>query len=164
MVGPKTDKETRTKGTRPKQSGRPAVNPREMDDLEAQWVRVFERLRNNLGEKAAKTWFGEVKLGSLEEGKLRLYAPSRFVRDWVGRHYGDRVLAYFQAINPAISNIEVSFPPLMIESVASKEPELQELEDLQEFFDRVVSTQQAGLGAPEEHLQYIRAKLREAHK
>ena len=30
-------------------------------------------------------------------GKVRLYAPTRFVRDWVSRHYGDRVLAYWQA-------------------------------------------------------------------
>jgi chromosomal replication initiator protein len=62
-------------------------------ELEAHWVRVCDRLRKEIGDKAFKTWFGEVELGKLETGKLRLYAPTRFVRDWVARHYGDRVLA-----------------------------------------------------------------------
>src|SRR3981189_3557086 len=65
-------------------------------ELEAHWVRVCDRLRKEIGDKAFKTWFGEVELGELKAGKLRLYAPTRFVRDWVARHYGDRVLAYWQ--------------------------------------------------------------------
>ena len=69
----------------------------EMDDggrkeLETHWTRVCDRLRKEIGDKAFKTWFGEVELGELKAGKLRLYAPTRFVRDWVSRHYGDRVL------------------------------------------------------------------------
>jgi chromosomal replication initiator protein len=88
----------------------------EMDDgsrkeLEAQWVRVCDRLRKEIGDKAFKTWFGEVELGELKAGKLRLYAPTRFVRDWVSRHYGDRVLAYWQAVMPEVSNVEVNLVP-----------------------------------------------------
>ena len=55
-------------------------------DLEAHWTRVCDRLRKEIGDKAFKTWFGEVELGKLDTGKLRLYAPTRFVRDWVARH------------------------------------------------------------------------------
>ena len=72
-------------------------------ELEAHWVRVCDRLRKEIGDKAFKTWFGEVELGKLETGKLRLYAPTRFVRDWVARHYGDRVLAYWQAVHAEVS-------------------------------------------------------------
>src|SRR5260370_16767576 len=68
-------------------------------ELEAHWVRVCDRLRKEIGDKAFKTWFGEVELGELKAGKLRLYAPTRFVRDWVARHYGDRVLAYWQPVH-----------------------------------------------------------------
>jgi chromosomal replication initiator protein len=88
----------------------------DMDDgsrkeLEAQWARVCDRLRKEIGDKAFKTWFGEVELGELKAGKLRLYAPTRFVRDWVSRHYGDRVLAYWQAVMPEVSNVEVNLVP-----------------------------------------------------
>src|SRR5262245_40553420 len=80
-------------------------------ELEAHWVRVCDRLRKEIGDKAFKTWFGEVELGKLETGKLRLYAPTRFVRDWVARHYGDRVLAYWQAVNNTVSSVEVNLVP-----------------------------------------------------
>jgi len=80
-------------------------------ELEAHWVRVCDRLRKEIGDKAFKTWFGEVELGKLETGKLRLYAPTRFVRDWVARHYGDRVLAYWQAVNNGVSSVEVNLVP-----------------------------------------------------
>ncbi len=52
-------------------------------ELEAHWVRVCDRLRKEIGGKAFETWFGEVEPGKLETGKLRLYATTRFVRDWV---------------------------------------------------------------------------------
>ena len=45
-------------------------------ELEAHWVRVCDRLRKEIGDKAFKTWFGEVELGELKAGKLRLYAPT----------------------------------------------------------------------------------------
>ncbi len=47
----------------------------------------------------------------LKAGKVRLYAPTRFVRDWVSRHYGDRVLAYWQAVNPEVTSVEVNLVP-----------------------------------------------------
>jgi chromosomal replication initiator protein len=80
-------------------------------ELEAHWLRVCDRLRKEIGDKAFKTWFGEVELGELKVGKLRLYAPTRFVRDWVGRHYGDRVLAYWQAVTPDVKQVEVNLVP-----------------------------------------------------
>src|SRR5215510_4799067 len=88
----------------------------EMDDgsrkeLEEQWARVCDRLRKEIGDKAFKTWFGEVEPGEARAGKVRLYAPTRFVRDWVSRHYGDRVLAYWQAVNPEVTSVEVNLAP-----------------------------------------------------
>src|SRR6266404_207641 len=96
--------------------GQKSVAGTGMDDegrkeLEAQWARVCDRLRKEIGDKAFKTWFGEVELGKLETGKLRLYAPTRFVRDWVARHYGDRVLAYWQAVHAGVANVEVNLVP-----------------------------------------------------
>ncbi|MGE0579307.1 chromosomal replication initiator protein DnaA [Reyranella sp.] len=81
------------------------------NDLGAQWNRVCDRLRKEIGDKAFKTWFGEVEPGELKAGKLRLYAPTRFVRDWVARHYGDRVLAYWQAVNGEVASVEVNLVP-----------------------------------------------------
>ena len=81
------------------------------NDLGAQWSRVCDRLRKEIGDKAFNSWFGEIEPGELKAGKLRLYAPTRFVRDWVARHYGDRVLAYWQAVNGEVTSVEVNLAP-----------------------------------------------------
>jgi len=47
----------------------------------------------------------------VKAGKVRLYAPTRFVRDWVSRHYGDRVLAYWQSANKEVTSVEVNLVP-----------------------------------------------------
>src|SRR3954469_805952 len=96
--------------------GQKSVAGTGMDDegrkeLEAQWARVCDRLRKEIGDKAFKTWFGEVEPGESKGGKVRLYAPTRFVRDWVSRHYGDRVLAYWHAVNPDVSSVEGNLVP-----------------------------------------------------
>src|ERR1700687_1502522 len=57
-------------------------------ELEAHWGRACARPAKKIGDKGFKTWFGEVKRGELKAGNPRLYAPTRFVRDWVARHYG----------------------------------------------------------------------------
>lgn len=80
-------------------------------ELEAQWARVCDRLRKEIGDKAFKTWFGDVEPGEAKAGKVRLYAPTRFVRDWVSRHYGDRVLAYWQSVNTEVTSVEVNLVP-----------------------------------------------------
>src|ERR1700760_4790148 len=72
-------------------------------ELVEQWAKVCDRLRKEIGDKAFKTWFGEVEPGESRDGKVRPYAPTRFVRDWVSRHYGDRVLAYWHAVNGGAS-------------------------------------------------------------
>jgi chromosomal replication initiator protein len=87
------------------------MNDEVRKELEAQWQRVCDRLRKEIGDKAFKTWFGEVEQGEMKDGKLRLYAPTRFVRDWVARHYGDRVLAYWQAVNAEVKQVEVNLTP-----------------------------------------------------
>ena len=51
-------------------------------ELEAHWTRVCDRLRKEIGDKAFKTWFGEVELGELKAGKLRL---NGFKRRLIGK-------------------------------------------------------------------------------
>ena len=44
-------------------------------ELEAHWVRVCDRLRKEIGDKAFKTWFGEVELGKLEDRQAPPLCP-----------------------------------------------------------------------------------------
>src|SRR3954451_12588518 len=64
-------------------------------ELEAQWTRVCDRLRKEIGDKAFKTGLGEADRGEPTAGKVAAYAPPRSAWNWVSLHCGDRVLAYW---------------------------------------------------------------------
>ncbi|HJQ59543.1 MAG TPA: chromosomal replication initiator protein DnaA, partial [Vineibacter sp.] len=79
--------------------------------LEAQWTRVRELLQQEYSEKAYSTWLEPLTLADYREGRLRLATPTRFMRDWVGSHYSDRLRALWQSINPAIRTLEIIVQP-----------------------------------------------------
>ncbi len=96
-------------------------------ELEAQWARVCDRLRKEIGTRPSKTWFGEVELGELKDGKLRLYARPASSVTGSAATYGDRVgrlLAVGDArgeerrgesrpaAGPAPSNEIIAMPPV----------------------------------------------------
>src|SRR5260370_15710359 len=64
------------------------------EELEAHWVRVCDPLRKENGDKAFKNLFGEVELGGLKAGQLRLYAPTPVLRDWGAPPYCRPLPAY----------------------------------------------------------------------
>jgi len=75
--------------------------------LQAQWARIRGRLRSELGEGAYRNWLKKLSLIDLQDGELRLAAPTKFIRDWIAANYGDRLRALWQAEVEAIRQVEV---------------------------------------------------------
>ena len=75
--------------------------------VEAQWARVRGRLRTEYGEAAYKSWLKPLTLKALEDGQIRLSAPTRFMRDWVATHYGDRICGLWTGENPEVRAVEI---------------------------------------------------------
>jgi chromosomal replication initiator protein len=76
--------------------------------IEAQWARVRGRLRADFGEAGYKSWLKPLTLKSCEAGKVRLCAPTRFMRDWVVTHYAERILALWQDEDSAVRAVDVA--------------------------------------------------------
>ena len=56
------------------------------------WQRCIRRLEGELSEQQLNTWIRPLQ--AVEEPQLlRLYAPNRFVVDWISEHYLDRLNA-----------------------------------------------------------------------
>ena len=72
------------------------------------WSRVKDRLRFELGEDIFSSWFVRMEFESLDKEAIRLSVPTRFLRKWIQSHYADRVLAQWQAEEPAIARLELS--------------------------------------------------------
>jgi chromosomal replication initiator protein len=72
-----------------------------------QWARVRARLRHELGETSYKSWINPLTFKSLEQGAVRIAAPTRFLRDWVEAHYAERLKQAWIAENREVRAVEL---------------------------------------------------------
>ena len=75
--------------------------------MEQRWARVRHKLEQELGSAAFQSWLRPVQLGAVEEGRLLLLAPTRFLRDWVESRYGELIVALWREEDPAVSSLEI---------------------------------------------------------
>lgn len=59
--------------------------------LSAEWTRIRGRLRAEYGEAAYRSWLKPLTLCGYSDNRVKLSAPTRFMRDWVDSQYGDRL-------------------------------------------------------------------------
>ena len=71
------------------------------------WDRVKGRLRDEVGDAAYGSWLRPITLHDMQEGSVSLALPTRFMRDWVATHYGERIRSLWGAENPAIRSVEI---------------------------------------------------------
>src|SRR5881394_1572004 len=72
------------------------------------WSRVKGRLRSTVGEDVYTSWFARMDLESVEQERVRLSVPTRFLKSWIQAHYAERVLTCWQAEMPEVHRIDLS--------------------------------------------------------
>ncbi len=55
------------------------------------WTRIQTILKAEIGDNAFNAWIQKLKFKSIEDGTVLFSARTPFVRDWVRRHYADRI-------------------------------------------------------------------------
>ncbi len=80
-----------------------AVSPK----LEAQWGEVRGLLRAEVGDAAFNSWLKPVVLAAVREGQAVMTVPTRFMRDWVVSHYGDRIRELWSDANPDVKSVDI---------------------------------------------------------
>jgi len=83
------------------------ASPASSNDLQTQWARVRSRLRGEFGEAPYRNWLKKLTLVGLRGAELQLAVPTRFIRDWIGSNYSDRLLALWVNENAAVRTIEL---------------------------------------------------------
>jgi chromosomal replication initiator protein len=79
--------------------------------ISEQWDRVKARLREEFGEAAFKSWLQPLTLAEVRDGQVRICVPTRFLRDWVVTHYGERIRALWSKEDDTVVGIEVLVLP-----------------------------------------------------
>jgi chromosomal replication initiator protein len=75
------------------------------------WARIRGRLREEVGEVEYRTWLRQMTLSGIEGDEAIVVLPTRFLRDWVRSHYGDRLSALWQQESPAVRRVDVRVGP-----------------------------------------------------
>ena len=74
--------------------------------LGEQWARVRARLQAEVGEVEYRTWLKQVSFAGLVGDEVVVMLPTRFLRDWVNKEYGDLVADFWQQENPLVKRVE----------------------------------------------------------
>ena len=85
--------------------------PEASGEMAAGWARIRGRLREEVGEVEYRTWLRQMTLVGVDGDEAVILLPTRFLRDWVNSHYGDRLRALWQAENSAVRRIEIRVAP-----------------------------------------------------
>jgi chromosomal replication initiator protein len=92
-----------------KQSGSGAAFP--AASIGEAWARIRGRLREEVGEAEYRSWLRQMTLAGIEGDEAIVVLPTRFLRDWVRSHYGDRLRVLWQQENPAVRRVDIRVGP-----------------------------------------------------
>ena len=94
-------------------------------DLAAQWTRVRDRIKSDVGEVEYRTWLRQMTLAGMAGDQVTIHLPTRFLRDWVRSHYGEKLAALWQTENSMVQGVALRFStagvtPALTESLAAE--------------------------------------------
>ena len=89
-----------------------------------QWERVCARLRAEFGDAAFNSWLKPLEFSGVDKSRVQITAPTRFMRDWVMSHYGERISAFWQAECGDVQDVVVSVRPRTVQQVPTSGAEL----------------------------------------
>jgi chromosomal replication initiator protein len=75
--------------------------------LSAEWTRIRGRLRAEYGEAAYRSWLKPLTLRGFSDNRVKLSAPTRFMRDWVDSQYGDRLARLWKSELEGIEGVDI---------------------------------------------------------
>ena len=71
------------------------------------WARIQAKLREEVGDVEFRSWLRQMTLAAVDGDEATITLPTRFLRDWVSSHYGDRLRSLWQLENPAIRRVDL---------------------------------------------------------
>ncbi len=83
------------------------AGPRTDGDIHANWTSVRGVLRSELGEPSYNAWIKPLVLLGCAGGTVKLALPTRFMRNWVISHYGERLQELWTENGRGVAAVEI---------------------------------------------------------
>lgn len=90
---------------------------------ELQWDRIREKLKVRLGKDVFNSWFGRLKIYSVEGGVASHSVPTAFLKSWILSKYRDVLLELWQEEDKAVLRVDVAIRKPNVQPLASREAE-----------------------------------------
>lgn len=81
------------------------------ENLKQQWEQLCTQLKNELGEVNFESWIKPMSPGDIKNGKIDLFVPTNFMRNWVVTNYSERIQMLWKSFNENISDINFIVNP-----------------------------------------------------
>ncbi len=75
--------------------------------MAAQWARIRGRLQQEVGDVEYRTWLRQMTLAGIDGDEVTVHLPTRFLRDWVRSHYGEKINKLWQLENARIRRVDI---------------------------------------------------------
>lgn len=75
------------------------------NQVSEQWCLVRKDLRNEFGESAFSSWLAPMAIGGLASGRVKMFVPTRFMKEWILKNYSARIQSIWQEHNPEIKEV-----------------------------------------------------------
>ncbi|WP_159996122.1 chromosomal replication initiator protein DnaA [Roseomonas sp. 18066] len=75
------------------------------------WARIRGRLREEVGEVEYRSWLRQMTLAAIEGEEAVILLPTRFLRDWVRSHYGDRLRSLWSGESLGVRRVDIRVAP-----------------------------------------------------
>ena len=79
-----------------------------MDDL---WGQACVNLERNVGPNNFNHWIKPLRLSTLESGIAHFESPTRFISDWVSRHFADKITAELNSLGCEVERLRFAVVP-----------------------------------------------------
>ncbi len=80
--------------------------------IEGLWDRICGQLRTEFGDSVYQSWLKGTRAEELADGTVRIGVPTRFMCEWIERHYGERIRALWQQEGVASALVTIAVTPL----------------------------------------------------
>lgn len=88
---------------------------------EQQWQRIRTKLQIKLGQDVFDSWFGRLKIYSIEGGVASHSVPTAFLKSWILSKYRDVLLELWQEEDQSVLRVDVAIRKPNVQPLATEE-------------------------------------------
>ena len=73
------------------------------------WINIKQKIKSEFDFEVWKQWLSGLEVFSIEDSKIVLSAPSKFIRDWIIREMLDDIKVIIRSLYPDLKTVSIFY-------------------------------------------------------